>query len=159
MQGHNEKTEQELYEEQKFLEGYAELKNLTSDMAGTKADMGVIFKRLKDMGWSKKDIEFARSLEDKDVGQVIADFEQKIRIAKLFGHRLGRQLDLLDADRTPQVDRAYDEGLAAGRRRLEATNPYQAGSEEGQAWQRGMNDGTEIANRDLAAAMGEEPGK
>lgn len=153
MMGHNEKTEQELYEEQKFLEGYAEIKELKSEMAGKKSDIGAVYKRLKDMGWSKKNIEFAQSLEDKDVGQIIADFEQKIRIARLFGHRLGRQLDLLDADRTPQEDRAYEEGFAVGRQRKDVTNPYQLGSQEYQRWQEGVNEGNALANRELLPAL------
>lgn len=155
MKDHNQKTEQELYEEQKFLEGFSNIKAFESEMAGTKGDIGAEYKRLKDIGWTKKDFEFAKSLEDKDVGQIIADFERKIRIAKMFGHQLGRQLDILDKDRTPQADRAYDEGFAAGRRRKDGTNPYTPGSQEGQNWQQGMNDGTELANKDLSGAMQE----
>lgn len=150
---HNEKTPQELYEDQQFLRGFSELKAHKSDMAGTKADMGAVYKRLKDLGWSKKDVEFALTLEDKDVGQVIADFERKIRIAKLFGHKLGRQLDILD-DRATEEDRAYDEGLAAGRLRKDATNPYSPGSSKFQSWQKGFNDGNEFINKDLASAVG-----
>lgn len=150
---HNEKTDQEHFEDRKFLEGYADLKSLTSDMAGIKGDMNAVYKRLKDMDWSKKDFEFARSLEDKDVGQVIADFERKIRIAKLFGHRLGRQVELFDEDRTPQEDRAYEEGLAAGKQRKQVSNPYTPGTAEYQNWQKGMNDGTAWANRDLDEAI------
>lgn len=154
---HNEKTQQELYEDQQLLKGYVDLKSMRSDMAGLKGDMGAIFKRLKDLGWSKKDIEFAQSLEDKDVGQVISDFERKIRIARLFGHQLGRQLDLLEKDRTPQVDRAYEEGKAAGSLRKQAINPYQPGSQEMDSWQRGFNDGNEFVNKDLAKAMNGSP--
>lgn len=154
--GHNTKTDQELYEEQKFLEGFKNIKSLESDMAGKKGDIGAEYKRLKDLGWSKKDIEFAKSLEDKDSGQIIADFERKIRIAKMFGHRAGRQLEMLDEDRTPQVDRAYDEGFAVGRRRGDASNPYHAGSQEAQNWQKGFNDGNELSNKDLAAAVNDQ---
>ncbi|CCF19103.1 conserved protein of unknown function [Pseudorhizobium banfieldiae] len=150
---HNEKTEQELYEDQQFMKGFADLKKLQSTMAGTKGDMGAIYKRLKDLGFSKKDVEFAFTLEDKDVGQVIADFENKIRIAKLFGHQLGRQMSLLDQDRTPQEDRAYEEGKAAGMLRKSGSNPYQPGSPEFQSWQKGMNDGHAFINKDLAAAV------
>ncbi|MEN5275812.1 hypothetical protein ABE527_02570 [Brucella sp. TWI432] len=155
MKDHNQKTEQELYEEQQFLKGFTELKDHGSKMAGTKGDMNAVYKRLKDIGWTKKDVEFAKTLEDKDVGQVIADFERKIRIAKMFGHQLGRQLDMLDADRTPQEDRAYEEGFAVGRQRKSTGNPYQPGSGEGQRWQQGVNDGTELANKDLSGAMQE----
>lgn len=155
---HNSKTDQELKEEQRFLQGYTEIKGLKSDMASTKADMGTVYKRLNDMGgWTKKDIEFAESLEDKDVGKVIADFERKIRIAKLFGHQLGRQLELMDKDRTPQHERAYEEGLAAGKLRKSGVNPYHAGSKEYDAYQRGMNDGTEFINKNLDEVVnGEE---
>lgn len=156
MRGHNEKTPQELYEEQQFLDGFAKIKGLVSEMAGTKSDIGTIYKRLKDIGWSKKDIEFAKTLEDKDVGQVIADFERKIRIARMFGHQLGRQLDILDKDRTPQADRAYEEGFAVGRRRGASTNPYHPGSVEFQNYQKGLNDGNELANKGLAAALEEQ---
>lgn len=154
--GHNEKTEQELYEDQQFLKSYADLKDLRSEMAGAKGDMNAAYKRSKDAGWSKKDFEFAQSLEDKDVGQIIADFERKIRIAKLFGHQIGRQLDLLEKDRTPQDDRAYEEGKAAGMLRKSASNPYQGGTEL-QRWQEGFNDGTTFINRDLNAAMNGSP--
>lgn len=150
---HNEKTPQEQYEDQQFLRSYQEIKQHESEMAGTKGEMGQAYKRLKDLGWSKKDIEFAKSLEDKDVGQVIADFERKIRIARLFGHQLGRQLELLEKDRTPQEDRAYDEGLAAGKLRKSATNPYQPGGKEFNRWQEGLADGTKFINADLSKAM------
>ena len=150
---HNQKTEQELHEERVFLNGFTELKSYRSEMATTKADMGATYKRLKDLGWSKKDIEFAFSLEDKDVGQVIADFEQKLRIARMFGHQLGRQLELLDKDRTPQDERAYEDGLAAGKLRKPGNNPYAIGSSSYDAYQRGMNDGTEFINKDLAEAV------
>ncbi|NTD85448.1 hypothetical protein G6M23_05525 [Agrobacterium tumefaciens] len=150
---HNEKTEQEQYEDQQFLKGFTELKDITSEMAGMKGDMNAVYKRLKDLGWSKKDYEFAKTLEDKDVGQVIADFERKIRIAKLFGHQLGRQLELNVTDRTPQADRAYEEGLAVGRLRKSTSNPYHPGSEEYQAWQKGMNEGTAFINKELAAEV------
>ncbi|WP_421983396.1 hypothetical protein [Roseibium sp.] len=151
--GHNEKTQQELYEDQQFLKAFTEVKSLDSTMAGTKGNLSALYKRLKDIGWTKKDFDFAKSLQDKDVGQVIADFERKIRIAKLFGHALGRQLDFLDQDRTPMVDRAFEEGAAAGRLRQEMSNPYQPGSEEHNSWQSGFNEGNTFINKDLAKAI------
>lgn len=155
---HNEKTEQELMEDQQFLRGFTTIKTLEADMAGKKGDIGAEYKRLKDLGWSKKDIEFAKTLEDKDVGQVIADFERKIRVAKLFGHSLGRRVDLFSEDRAPLEDRAYDEGLAAGKlRKAEASNPYAPGSPAGQNWLKGFNEGHAFVNRDLAQAMADAP--
>jgi hypothetical protein len=153
---HNQKTEQELHEERVFLNAYTDLKGHKSDMASTKGDMGAIYKRLKDLGWSKADVEFAFTLEDKDVGKVVAEFERRIRIAKMFGHQIGRQIDLLDKDRTPQDERAYEEGLAAGKLRKSASNPYQPGSEEFQRWQEGMNEGTAWINAETDKAVNGE---
>ncbi|MDQ0422356.1 hypothetical protein J2045_003404 [Peteryoungia aggregata LMG 23059] len=153
---HNEKTQQENYEDQQFLKGYADIKKAQSEMAGTKGGMNAIYKRLKDLGWSKKDIEFAMSLEEKDVGQVIADFERKIRIAKLFGHRIGRQMSLINGDGATEADRAYEEGRLAGMLRKANLNPYAAGSEGYDAWQRGNNDGYAFINQDLKAAIATE---
>jgi uncharacterized membrane protein YvbJ len=150
---HNEKTEQELYEDQQFMKAYAEIKAHQSEMAGTKADIGAIYKRLKDLGWSKKDVEFAMSLEEKDVGQVIADFERKIRVAKLYGHRIGRQIELLPSDTATEEDRAYEEGRLAGMLRKANVNPYQIGSKKYDSWQNGNNDGTAFVNKDLKSAM------
>ncbi len=150
---HNEKTAQELYEDQQFLKGYADIKKSQSEMAGTKGGMNAVYKRLKDLGWSKKDIEFAQSLEEKDVGQVIADFERKIRIAKLFGHRIGRQMSLLNNDGASEGDRAYEEGRLAGMLRKANLNPYPMGSESYSEWQRGNNDGHAFINQDLQTAI------
>lgn len=150
---HNEKTPQEIYEDQKFLASFAELRDLESAMAGTKGDIGSLYKRMKDMGWTKKDFEFAKSLENKDVGQVVADFERKIRIAKLFGHRLARQMELRPTDATPEADVAYDRGFAAGRRRSNASNPYTFGSTEHQRYTEGENDGRSLANKSLNEAV------
>ncbi|MDR6954180.1 hypothetical protein J2X65_003548 [Ancylobacter sp. 3268] len=154
---HNEKTQQEIWEDQKFLDTFGEIKRLESDMASTKGDIGAALKRLKDMGWTKKDLEFAKTLEDKDVGQVVADFERKIRIAKLFGHRIGRQMSLLDEDPASQDERAYQAGFAAGRLRKQIANPYQPSTREFERWEDGIRDGNKLVNKELAGAMAEQP--
>ena len=144
---------QEQYEEQQFVKSYSELKLLESKGAGIKADMGVIYSRLKDMGWSKQDFVFARSLQDKDVGEVIADLEKKIRIARVMGHPLGRQLSLLDSDPASEDEKAYEEGYLCGKLRKENRNPYDIGSDKGQGWQRGFNEGNSFVNQDLSAVI------
>lgn len=156
---HNSKSKQELYEEQQFMKAFAEIRGYDSDMAGIKGDLSGLYKRMQDLGWSKNDFNFAKSLMDKDVGQVVADFERKIRIARLFGHTVGRQLELLDEDKAPETERAYEAGLAAGKLRGEMKNPYQPATEEYNEWQRGMNDGNAFLNEDLASAVAAEGGE
>lgn len=61
-------------------------------------------------------------------------------------------------DRADAEERAYAEGLAAGKGRKENTNPYGGDSPMGQAWQTGFNDGTAFVNKDLSDTMNPEPG-
>lgn len=151
--GHNRTTEQEQYEEQQFLRAFGEIADIESSMAGEKGDLAAIYGRMKAIGFSKADFKFAKSLRDKDVGQIIEDFQRKIRISKMFGHQLGRQAELFDKDRSTAEERAYDEGLAVGKLRGDASNPYDPSSKPGQEWQRGLNDGNEFINKDLADAV------
>ncbi|OCJ12492.1 hypothetical protein A6U86_05575 [Rhizobium sp. AC27/96] len=156
--GHNVQTEREQWEEQQFHNGFRQIKELNSDMAGTKGEIGGVYKRLKDVGFTKADIKWAQELEEKDASEIIATMERRLRIARMFGHRVARQLDILEKDRTPAEDAAYEDGLAAGKGRKANANPYDTGSIQGQRWQAGFNDGTEFINKDLDSAVnGEEP--
>lgn len=151
-----EHNSQETYEDQEFLKAFAQLKELESKSAGIRGDQSQVYNRLKDVGWVKKDFEFAKWLQDKDQGEVIADLERKIRIARLMGHPLGRQLSLLDGDPASETDRAYEEGHTTGKLRKDSKNPYDPGSDKGQAWQRGLNDGTSFINQELKDALSQE---
>lgn len=151
--GHNVQTEQEQYEEQQFHRGLGDLRSLNSDMAGTKGEIGGVYKRLKDVGFTKADMKWAMELEDKDASEVIATMERRLRIARMLGHRVARQLDILDKDRTPAEDAAYEDGLAAGKRRKANSNPYDPSSIQGQRWQAGFNDGTAFINKELDVSV------
>jgi hypothetical protein len=148
--GHNQQTEREQWEEQQFLNGFRQIKEIRSDIAGAMGDAAGIYDRLKKIGFTKGDVKWAVELEEKDAGDIIATMQRRLRIAKMFGHGVARQFEMFDQDRAPIEDRAYEEGLAAGKLRKEATNPYGADSAAGQAWQRGMNDGTTFINKELA---------
>ncbi len=155
----NGPSEREQYEEQVFLSVFREVKTGKSAIGEEMAEINEAYKRLKPVGFTKGDIKFAFELEDEDAPKVIATMQRRIRIAKIFGHGLARQVEMFAEDRTPIEERAYDEGLAAGKQRKEdASNPYGMDSGAGQAWQRGMNDGTAFANKDLAAQFETEDG-
>ncbi|MCV0371643.1 hypothetical protein [Filomicrobium sp.] len=151
--GHN--SEREQFEEQQFLNAYRQIKEHDSDMAGIKGEMSGVYDRIKNLGFTKADVKWAKELEDKDAGDIIATMQRRIRIARMFGHGLARQFDMFDEDRTPIEERAYEEGLAAGKLRKDATNPYGADSKAGQEWQRGLNDGHAFANKDLSHVLNE----
>ncbi|RWF44274.1 MAG: hypothetical protein EOS65_02545 [Mesorhizobium sp.] len=147
----NGPSEREQWEEQQFLNGFRQIKDIRSNIAAEMGDAKDIYDRIKKAGgFTKADIKWALELDDKDATEIIATMKRRLRIARMFGHGVARQIEMFDADRTPADDRAYGEGLAAGKLRRDASNPYGADSPQGQAWQRGMNDGTEFINRDLA---------
>lgn len=154
----NEQAERAEYEEQVFLRVMDDVKNGKSAIGEEMAEINEAYKRLKPVGFTKADIKWAFELDEKDSAEVIATMQRRIRIAKMLGHGLARQIELFDTDRAPIEERAYEDGLAAGKRRKSATNPYGADSAAGQAWQRGLNDGTAFANKDLAAQFGEGDG-
>ena len=156
--GHNSGDERTQYEEQVFLRVFAEVKQGKSSIGEEMSEIGEAYKRLKPVGFTKGDIKFAFDLEEQDAGKVIATMQRRIRIAKMFGHGLARQVEMFEQDRAPLEDRAYEEGLAAGKQRKSATNPYGADSPAGQAWQRGMNDGTAFVNADLASKFENDDG-
>jgi len=146
---HNQLSEQEQYRRQQFMRAFAEIRDADSEMAGVKGDLSALYGRMKAMGFTKADFKFAKSLQDKDVSVIIEEHERRIWIAKIFGHQLGRQTEMFDEDRTPAEDRAYQEGHAAGMLRKENQPPYDPTTPQGQAWQKGFNQGTEDVNKDL----------
>jgi uncharacterized protein (UPF0335 family) len=151
--GHNVQTEQEQYEEQQFHRGLSEIRSLKSEIAGTTSEIGHVYKRLKEHGFTKADMKWAMELEDKDRSEVISTMERRLRIARMMGHPIARQLDMLDKDRTPAEDAAYEEGLGAGKGRKANSNPYDQSSIQGQRWQAGFNDGTAFINKELDVSL------
>ncbi|QAZ45929.1 hypothetical protein [Mesorhizobium sp. Pch-S] len=154
--GHN--SEREQWEEQQFLNGFRQIKEHEADMAGTKGEMAGVYKRLEKLGFTKADFKWAKELEDEDAPKIIETMRRRLRIARFFGHGVSRQIELFESDRTPADERAYGEGLAAGKLRKDNANPYGADSKQGQAWQRGFNEGTEFINKELAGKFDEDGG-
>ena len=70
---------------------------------------------LKGDGFTIKMMKIADQLTDvKGETKVKSEIEERLKVARWMGHPLGAQLDLFDQpDRTPAVERAYDEGKMA----------------------------------------------
>lgn len=153
--GHNSNDD---YVEQIFHGTLSVIKADKSEIAGVMAGMKDAYDKAKGVGIPKSVFKWAMDLEDKDINEVIRDLQWKIKVARWLGHPLGRQLDLLEVDRADAEERAYAEGLAAGKGRKENSNPYGGDSLMGQAWQTGFNDGTAFVNKDLSATMNPEQG-
>ncbi|WP_019170696.1 hypothetical protein [Pseudaminobacter salicylatoxidans] len=148
------------YEEQVFIRVFNSVKTGKSNIGEEMAEINEAYKRLKPVGFTKADIKWAFELEEKDSNEVIATMQRRIRIAKILGHGLARQVELFDTDRAPIEERAYEEGLAAGKlRKGIGANPYDITSPAGQAWARGEADGNAFANKDLASLFEGDAGK
>lgn len=152
--GHNSNDE---YVEQVFHDTLGTIKQDKSEIASIMVGIKDAYDKAKGVGIPKSVFKWAQELEDKDINEVIRDLEWKIKVARWLGHPLGRQLDLLDTDRAPAEERAFAEGMAAGKGRKENANPYGGDSAMGREWQRGFNEGTAFANKDLSAALNPDP--
>jgi hypothetical protein len=153
--GHNDKFGSGLdpKREAVFIREFQNIQDAETDMAEKKGAMSGIYKRLESAGFSKDHITFAKTLTKKNVAEVIADFTMKIAICRIMGHAAGRQLDMLDKDRTPIEDMAYGDGLAAGKLGKAPANPYGMETMAGQRWQQGMSDGNAFRNQALNEAI------
>lgn len=140
-------------QERAFIREFSAIKEAESEMAESKGVLSGIYKRLENAGFTKEDVKWAKSLEAKNVSEVVASMKRKIAIATIMGHAIGRQMEMFDKDRTPLEDAAYLEGMGAGRLRKQNVNPYDMGSIAGQAWQRGFGDGNAEANAALSEAL------
>lgn len=157
VQPKNEPSEREQWEEQQFLNGLRQIKEIKSNIGLEMSDAKEVYSRIKSAGgFTKADVKWAMELEDKDAADVLATMKRRLRIAKMLGHGVARQIEMFDEDRTPIEERAYDEGLAAGKLRKDMSNPYGLESAPGQAYQRGFNDGTAFANKELADQFPDE---
>lgn len=83
-------------------------------------------------------------------GAIKEDIERTLMIAKFLATPIGTQFELL-VDRTPDVDRAYNEGLSDGRQRKEPNyNKWGQGTAQRQFYERGFEQGGVERNELLA---------
>jgi uncharacterized protein (UPF0335 family) len=154
MIGHNAATasEDELRKKQVLYSSLGSVRTHKKDIASNNSEIKDVYARAKHFGISKKGIQFALTLDDKDANEVIADLEEKLWIARALGHPLGRQMDLL-RDTPPAEEIAYEEGFAIGGQGKSDPGRYDISTPQGQAFQRGMNDGNELRNKAFADAL------
>lgn len=105
------------------------------------ADFKNTCKRAKAEKVDPRMIKFSIDLEDDD-GTLATEQADRERVAAWMGLSLGGQADMFD--RTPAVDRAFDEGKRAGMEGKDCSPPYEPGGEVGQAWLRGWHEGQRV---------------
>lgn len=156
--GHN--SDREKFENQTFLNCLAQITAADSEIASLTGDRKDVYDRLKRAGgWTKDDIKWAKQLKAKNASEVLATMQRRIRIAKLLGHDVGRQIEMSEIDRTPIEDRAYQEGFAVGAQRGEMSeNNFGQETAAGQKWIEGFHEGTAFINLELSKEFESELG-
>lgn len=128
-----------------FFHHLGRIKRQKEVVASATADLRNIYKVAKAEGFSKKDVDFAISIEATDDEILIDERRRQAMIARWMQAPLGLQGDLLDAvDLSPAVDRAREAGKIAGMKGETCIAPYTDGaSEQAQAWIVGWHEGQE----------------
>lgn len=100
-------------------------------------------KKLVANGFAPKVIDFALRLRKDEDDAMVEQRRAEIEVARFLNHPIGTQSDLFDiqADRTPEVDRAFSQGEIAGAEGKTCAAPFAAGSPMEQAWIKGWGKG------------------
>ena len=121
-----------------YVQGLTKLEKLMETAASAVAAVRAHRKVMKSDGFDPAEINYGLYLRKKDEGDVLADFETKARVAKYLSHPIGHQFGLfsneLTVDRTPAVERAFEEGKTAAFADQPCKPPYDASTPQGQRW-------------------------
>jgi hypothetical protein len=119
-----------------FLHNRKEYIAAKAKEAAAKKIVDDIVTQAKSDGFTKKELDLSIELADlKKEKKVIADVETRLRVARWIGHKMGNQMDLFaEPDRTPAVDRAFDEGKQASMENQPRKSPYAPGLPQEAQW-------------------------
>lgn len=97
---------------------------------------------LKADGFTVKQMQIADSLLTvKGEAKITGEVKDRLQVAMWVGHPMGAQLDLFEQpDRTPSVDRAYDNGKMASMQGNPAKPPHAPETEQYRHWLAGYHD-------------------
>ena len=123
-----------------LIQGVKEIEQLLEKQHEITANIRNARKRLKSDGFATEVVNYALYLRKTDPEQALEQHRQQLRIAKWLAHPIGSQASF---DLDQPVDRAFDEGKAAGLAGLNQESSYHPGSPEGQRWIDGWNSGQE----------------
>ena len=128
-----------------FLNGIGKLERLQEAAASAAAAARKQRQVLKSEGFEKGDVDFAlwtRKADENDVRKLLGT---QARVLRYLAHPVATQASLFDeTDRTPAVDRAYEEGKSAGIEGKRLEPPHDASTPQGQKWIAGWHDGQAV---------------
>jgi ribosome modulation factor/uncharacterized protein (UPF0335 family) len=133
-----------------FVRGLADLEGLLEEKNEIVADVRNQRKRIVSYGFEPWQIDYALKLRKDSDGEAIERRRQEAMVARFLSHPIGTQPDMFDAtDRTPAVDKSYQDGKVAGAAGKTAQSPHSPGTEQDQSWLKGWHE----AQADLASGF------
>jgi hypothetical protein len=121
-----------------FVRGLAELGSLIEEKNEIVADVRNQRKRIVGYGFEPWQIDFALKLRKDSDGEAIEHRRQEAMIARFLSHPIGTQPDMFDVDRTPAVDKSYQDGKVAGAAGKTAQSPHSPGHRTGSILAEGL---------------------
>lgn len=116
-------------------------------LRAAKKSLNDIKKLAKSEGTSLTDIDTALRFEDGDEKVMRAEIENRIKIARWLNIPLGFQVDFLDQDRRPAVDRAFEEGKIAGLKGAARKPPHDPSTKQYTRWMEGHSEGQAVLSQ------------
>lgn len=116
---------------------------------------------LKSDGYTVKQMQIADQLATvKGDAKVQAEVKDRLQVAQWMGHPMGAQLDMFSQpDRTPAVDRAFEDGKTAGMEGRVRRPPHSPETPQHESWMNGYYQGQEILQGKVGTgALADQPG-
>jgi len=142
--GHNEFTDEEL--QALFFQHKSLFETRLAAKKKADADFKNACKLIKSEGGKTQvaDIKTAIRLDtDEGEADVKSELENTLRVARWMGASIGSQFEMFDEDRTPAVDRAFDEGKRAGMKGEPRKPPHDPSTPQYATWMEGYGVGNE----------------
>jgi uncharacterized protein (UPF0335 family) len=138
--GHNSGVT--LTEEQRralLLNGVKKIEDAQDQLETIKSNIRNLRKILKSDGFERFEVDYALRLRKVDETEELDKRRREARIAQWLNHAIGTQPDLFsdEPDRTPSVDKAYEDGKIAGMEGQTCSPPSHLGQEQNQQWIKG----------------------
>lgn len=131
-----------------FVHHLTKIEALKKEVASISGTLRAAYKIAKAEGYAKKDIDFAIRLRTIDDTEVIEERRREQKLAQWINHPLGTQPDLFNhgdgLDRTPDVDRAFEDGKLAGLEGKVCQPPHHFQTEQSDHWVRGWHEGQKL---------------
>jgi len=137
-----------------FLQHLPTIKRLRGLLNTANSNLRNAYKKAKAEGaFTKADFDTAIAVETaENEARERAGIMRKLKIAKMMGSTLGNQLDLFsEPDRTPAVDRAYDEGQRDALQNIPARPSYDPSTSQHARYMMGFHD---VSEKRIKEGMG-----